>query len=414
MPQNEHWQPSIYTIPAQNLLLSQETPQTNGAENTPADPIHDESTKQSQNDTEDQIILNSTVEPVIAVSNEIVPSTSVATNHEIVVPLPTISMNCAPNQTNETSNEENGPSTSSVQNDEITFSYKENTKLFNNYKIDWKDLPKAIMEALNKNEPIGDRLHDFVHFIIAEMRLISKHLTIPICRNVAKQITGLFPKSFGILDHHGQIVDVDSVLLTTTLINHNNYLNRKEKVTLIPMKRIEPKNVKRVRSLFNDIPNFTGIETEESQSIEKMEEDRLWLKNNANVQLNDKDSKNRDVLFDKTFNLQRSFINNFESPPTIEQIKHEWPLLMKKKYLLRHFNLLMGYDTSIFIKNFEKSVSKINNSKQIPQTNDDNDDHSNIELFRALQNICTHFKESFDSIYCSFPVIVNVHIYIIH
>ncbi len=90
------------------------------------------------------------------------------------------------------------------------------------------------MGILNEGKPIGKSLHDFVHTIVYDMRKINFHLTIPVCRRVAKKIVGLYIKSFGVIDNTGKVIDRDAVALTTSLINHNNYVNAREKITLIP------------------------------------------------------------------------------------------------------------------------------------------------------------------------------------
>lgn len=268
---------------------------------------------------------------------------------------------------------------------------------FSGYKINWNDFPKTMLQALQKGEPLGNRYNDFVHQLVAEMRNISKFLTVPVCREIAKQILNIYPKSFGILDHTGKLMDLESVHLTTTIINHNNYLNRRDKVKCIPQKNVKPRNLKRVISLVKDIPNFSGVQLEAEKTQEQLEEDRIWLKNNATVVLNEIDSQKRDILFDSTFNLQRKFLNNFDTPPSIQQIKFEWPLLMKKKFLLAHFNKLMNFESNVFYENFQKSIKNINTICNTLQSQNNDD-------FSAFSNIVQHFKENMEYIYCNFPV----------
>ncbi len=119
-------------------------------------------------------------------------------------------------------------------------------QLFEKFEINWSKIPEGGMDGGKKGGPIGKLLHTFVQAVIYDMRKITPHLNIPICRRIAQQVTRLYPKSFGVLDSNVKVIDCEAVVLTTTFINHNNYVNASNNITLLSNRKLKPKSVKRI------------------------------------------------------------------------------------------------------------------------------------------------------------------------
>lgn len=64
-------------------------------------------------------------------------------------------------------------------------------------------------------------------------------------------------------------------------------------------------------------------------------------------------------LLDETFAIQRLFLNNQEMPPTLQDIRKEWPVLLIKEVLVWHYKKLMGQDLDEVFSKFYLKVNKI-------------------------------------------------------
>ncbi len=115
--------------------------------------------------------------------------------------------------------------------------------------------------------------------------------------------------------------------------------------------------------------------------------------------MSDADTRKRDELFRKTYNLQRRYLNNVENPPSINEINNIRPLLLQKKYLLLHYNTMMAMDTNIFISNYSKCITNINNLSQSDQQSNEFNDG-----IRGLAYIVNNFEENIEFVYINFKV----------
>lgn len=105
--------------------------------------------------------------------------------------------------------------------------------------------------------------------------------------------------------------------------------------------------------------NFSD-DPKSSAENDKADQDRIWLKNHYGIlNMNKSDSEKIKQLMDDTYFLQRQFLNYPNSPPTITQISVEWPHLMKKAYLIDHFNKLTDHETDFFYENYNQACKSI-------------------------------------------------------
>lgn len=217
-----------------------------------------------------------------------------------------------------------------------------------------------------------------------------------IFRAVANEITSKYSRSFAIKDNLGKIIDINSVTLATALLNHNFYLNRSQ-----PPKRkhsgdgeSSSKELKRINSLSDGVPNFYGNEVADELEQERM---RLWLREHADVKNLSSAEKNLELQnFEGTFSTQRDYLNNITNPPLISEIKTQWPHLLKHTFMFKHFEILMKNDLAVFTNGFEALAPNIL-AKVKKSTLNLIDKPENL-IYNALFAITSKFSENFDSI----------------
>lgn len=269
--------------------------------------------------------------------------------------------------------------------------------LFANYKFNFKSIPSLISNELEAANSLNITLkHDFIHHVVNDLRKISLSIPMEIFRSVAKEITARYPKEFSILDKNDKILDTDSITLASSLLNHHQYLNRGTKRPLEPV-HLRPKNFKKIKNLSDGVDNFFAILPEDTTNLENM---RLWMREHADIKILSTDELHIETeYFEKTFPIQRQFLNDINSPPTIQQIKSEWPHLLKNKYILQHFNkLFVNVDTNQFPTEYDVLSTKIIEKSKKSNVIDGS------KHFKALQLITTKFGENIESIFKKYSV----------
>lgn len=274
---------------------------------------------------------------------------------------------------------------------------------FSNYKFDFKSIPSIINDELNAGKTLNISLkNDFIHHVVNALRKISLAIPMDIFRNVAKEITNKYPQGFSILDKNGKILDMDSITLSSSFLNHHQYLNRGLKRPL-DTDELRPKHFKKINSLSSGVDNFFVDLPEDTTDLENR---RLWLREHADVKILSADElKLEEEYFKTTFSLQRSFLNNFSSPPTITQIKSEWPHLLKNKYILYHFEKLFeNVNTNQFPSEFDRLTCAI--IQKVDKKFNEHD-FTGSKPLKALQALGEKFDENIDNVLKKYPVSIN-------
>lgn len=194
------------------------------------------------------------------------------------------------------------------------------------------------------------------------------------------------------VDDNGKPFGDGSHTLYAKILHRNNYCNRiKNTNSTRDFKTPSPKRSKIVAAQ-------AGCQNWQPQSEEVSEEMKMFLKN-AVLDTSVKNEEILDALL-KTYPQQRAYFNSHASSPTIQEIKEEWPLILKEPYLYWHFEKLTAIPISVFGENFLKYANKIikfGETKKYVTTRDSNDDE-NFLLRRALTVICKYFKEPISKI----------------
>lgn len=260
------------------------------------------------------------------------------------------------------------------------------------------------MNVLTAEKTIGNLYADFVHAVVMDMRQISTSISVPVCRLIAKNILHTYPKSFGVLDKKGRLVDVDAITLTTSIVNRNNYINRLNIQQTEPSPKLQVSQRKKISILKQGVANFSD-NPKSTDENDKAEQSRIWLKNHFGLtNINKSDLDKTKQLLDDTYFLQRQYINNPDSPPTVLQISNEWPHLLKKTYLIDHFNKLTEHETEFFYENYNQAcktilelVEKSSKFKKI-------ETETTNEQLMVLFHIIGYFDEKREFLYKHFKV----------
>lgn len=101
-------------------------------------------------------------------------------------------------------------------------------------------------------------------------------------------------------------------------------------------------------------------------------------------------------LLEDTYAAQREFLTN-PTPPTILEIRKEWPVLFIKEAIYWHFKKLTQKDLPKHDEKILKIVT-FGRHKNIPVSETDE------LILQALKVLAYHFKETFRSFFYEFPV----------
>lgn len=370
--------------------------------------VHLEETQNDSNSTVqiENFTINTPPENV-SEPDESLPATAIITeiNEKQMTPSTSNSSEIHNTASTSTSQDENDASTSSNSNpvDQTITSKKlssyERKLLFSNYSFDFKKIPKFISDELDAGHKLNASLqHDLVHHVVNDLRQISVSITMETFRSVAKEMSQRYPNGFSIMDKNDQILDMDSITLASALLNHHQYLNRGLKRKL-NTDDVTPKHFRKINNLRNGVDNFYADLPNDTSELENM---RMWLREHADIKiLPTEESAIEQDYFEKTFALQRKYLNNFTNPPTIKEIKSEWPHLLKNKYLLIHFNKLFEkINTSQFPSEFNRLADAIIRKAKF------NDAENQImsRNLKALTAVAQKFNENIEVVLKKYPV----------
>lgn len=186
--------------------------------------------------------------------------------------------------------------------------------LWENFEIPWSKIPADMLnlEANKSNKPA---IAFIVRVIVDAMRTIKKNIPSKAFKIVARKMAQAYPKIFQDLDEEGIVVGNGYHSIYNKLIDRCNYCNRPHKRTASSTKVENPIKTKKVKlgeragaSNWNPDLTDTDIEREITDF--------------------DIDDHNFEVTFKRTYPKQRQFLN---TNPSMDEIRQEWPILIKKK-----------------------------------------------------------------------------------
>lgn len=216
-----------------------------------------------------------------------------------------------------------------------------------NFRVPWNKLPVDIFESAKAGDKSVHVKTQIVHSIIYEMRHIRKYIPAKAFKYVAKQVIEKFSETFQDIDNDGTIIGDGTHSLVCKLIDRNNYLNRPHKTGYF-RKSTSPALTKRKRNCMAGCTEWESPIPEKDDIANEKAELQNCVENESYFS-----------LLEKTYAKQREFLNNVEEPPSVYDIKREWPVIFKKSAIVWHFEKLTGTNIDKLKTSLQEKAPKI-------------------------------------------------------
>ncbi|XP_041866818.1 uncharacterized protein LOC121655942 [Melanotaenia boesemani] len=219
------------------------------------------------------------------------------------------------------------------------------------FEVPWNRMPAGVRSAIaEEKRPSAKDRRAMVRLIVDEMRMTELNPSKAQCLTVAKSIVQQYPQSFADIMRDGTVIGSGYGSLLTQLKTRVEHVNRGNTLSRQRVKR-------RVSTSSADIargpadqygcvrwqPDCPPGETEESLKEKQGEmKDLFQTEGPAGAERG-----SLSQLMKTTYYLQRKHINA-SPPPSIAELKNEWPYLFTLKELFSHFKILT--DISILDK----------------------------------------------------------------
>ena len=273
------------------------------------------------------------------------------------------------------------------------------------YEFNWNQVEQFIINRLATGDRTCRIRKLLVHRIILQMRDICIKIPIRVLRNVAKKIVETYSDSLE--DRlRGKKYSKSFMTFLDALREHNNYLNRSEKQRPPSNSKKTPVHIARLMMLsrvgtVNWQPDaFPVGETEDTLKVKRNVLKDIFI--SLEVGEAASELKNLEILagLQSTFKIQREFFNNFNEPPTTEDLWDMWPILLRREYLLHHYELLMGHSAILLQQNFleeKERIFKYGHQANLTAVEEPED-------YEVLKIIFSHFKEDTKHFLLDVPV----------
>lgn len=277
-----------------------------------------------------------------------------------------------------------------------------------NFCIPWESLEPSVLkelEAGNRNKYV---INTVIKRVVSEMRNIQEIIPTKAFKIVAQKIVEKHPEIFKDIDEDGKCFGDGTHTTFVKLRDRNCYLNRPHmKRSLSRSLNIPLKKQRKVLSAKAGCRNWQPekyVESETENTIqEKTEFLRQVVLRQESLQ-NDSDSQDKIFSYlEATYPAQRLFLNNVHKPPTIQDIKTTWPILLQKKYMFWHYGKLMGHSIDVLKTEMVKKQAKVITFGRRKKYETIINSTDPMEL-QAIHIILKHFKEDNNMLFKKYPV----------
>lgn len=262
--------------------------------------------------------------------------------------------------------------------------------LWESFEIPYYKMPNHMISHCEAGKRDKQVITDMVHIIVNELRTINTIIPLKSMKIIAKKLTQKYPGTFQDVDEDGVVIGDGCQSLLLKLVDRNNYLNRPHKRKSDSQTECPVLHKKRQLNKRAGCSNWAPPVTD---CIEQNTVDYKIMMN-AN-------SEDFNTLMETTYPQQRMFINNV-NPPTVQQIKQEWPVLFSPRGIKYHFKKLTGADVDCLSQQF------IEKGEKIIQLAKRNKIDASTETFTYEENIlrltANHFKEEYREILYEYEV----------
>lgn len=265
------------------------------------------------------------------------------------------------------------------------------------FPVPWEKLGSTTLSDLEEGVRSKQLMKEVVHIVASSLRSRKTNLPSKAIKVVANKIVSRYPKSFQDVDEDGYVYGDGSHTIFSKIMEHVKYLNQSDPKRKRPSLTADIPLQKRKKMLASKAGCSHWQPQEVVEETQAIEEYRKFLETADFKMLN---SETTDIL-EKTYPAQRLFLNNPTEPPTIQEIKLKWPILLSPAGICYHYKKLMSQDiTSLGSAMISKSTKIFTLGLQkkyitaIPSTKDDD-----VLLMMALEIICKFFTEDFSLLY---------------
>lgn len=260
---------------------------------------------------------------------------------------------------------------------------------WNEFKIPWNKIPQYMLEACEAGQITNTICTEIVHTVVNEMRNLKQTIPFKAFRIVGKKMADRYPKAFLDIDEDKTVLADGITTVVSKMHMRNAYLNR-------PHKRnagIKSQGVP-AKKLRNVINSRAGCSNWQPTQSKRNGENIKNLLNNMN-----ETDTNLFKYLEETYSEQRIFLNDVLKPPSVQDIKNEWPVLLNSTAILWHFKKLTNVDIAEI--DFTEKSAKI---LQFAQEKGINYEIDYDEDLKALHILSAYFKEDLSIIFYQFKV----------
>ncbi|CAH0558576.1 unnamed protein product [Brassicogethes aeneus] len=237
-----------------------------------------------------------------------------------------------------------------IQNIEVIDLASTYEYVWNNFKVPWEEIPEHMITMCEKGERNKYVISEIIHIVVNELRQIKELIPAKILKKVASDMCEKFPLMFRDIDNDGVVMADGSCTMFCKLHERASYLRRPHKRKLSTTDKVPPKLVKKKVNIMAGCSNW------DDRSVN----DDVDLKMKVNTcGTCPADLENFHDLLEKTYGDQRQFLNNIQNPPTVLEIKKEWPVLFKEPAIIWHFQKLTSKDLNTLPTIIEKNAQSI-------------------------------------------------------
>nr|XP_055025276.1 uncharacterized protein LOC129415351 [Misgurnus anguillicaudatus]XP_055025277.1 uncharacterized protein LOC129415351 [Misgurnus anguillicaudatus] len=224
------------------------------------------------------------------------------------------------------------------------------------YEIPWEKMPPHLRQCLAQGQRPRKQEHlAMVRTIVDSIREICLNPSRSQCSEIARRITEKYPKSFADVTMEGELIGCGYGSLLNQIKTRVEHVNRDN--TLVRVRKPKRHITDNESSSSSEITpskcsktdsygciNWHPVDLPQDETPESVE-----LKRDTMVKLFSEEGPRAaergqvEQLMKTTYASQRYAINK-NPPPSIDQLKEQWPFLFMKRYLCAHFNTLTGID----------------------------------------------------------------------
>lgn len=279
---------------------------------------------------------------------------------------------------------------------------------FKDFKISWSKFDYNLRRQLDKGCTKKITRKSVLNGIVNELRVINHRIPEAVLQDVATTLVQMYPKTFADSWKNGKRQGDGTSTIISTMRDRNNYLNRPhmDPNNLSSILKVPLKKQKLIQSIPVGCPQWQPSNYEENVTEEIAEEHRQYLLRYKEYDLDDETQFQKCLeALSSSFPLQRLFLNNVESPPTVSEIECAWPCLLHSFYLMVHFSMLTECVHGDMMDAIKEDVPLLLAYGQLKKYVDINEVVTEHQRnVAAIRVIFQYFDEDFKNVFPTLPV----------